>query len=116
MTTSSLDTSTPPKGILTPRLTATSQLGFSVVNLSKINLTKDQISAFDLFTFRNHLVLTLWGKTMIKSIPTGVNKNRFVPLNCRGISLISCVSKAYSALLNNRIVGYCNMLDIFVDE
>ena len=67
--------------------------------------------------FRNCLVPTLWCKAMmIKPIQKGANKDPFVPLNYKVISLISCVSKAYSALLNNNIVGYCNILDICVDE
>ena len=39
-----------------------------------------------------------------------------MPLNYRGISLISGVAKTYSSLLNNRIVHYCNELELFADE
>ena len=39
-----------------------------------------------------------------------------MPLNYRGISLISCISKVYSSILNDRIVKYCNLLGIFPDE
>ena len=58
----------------------------------------------------------LWQKSIIKPIPKGADKNPFVPLNYRGISLISCVSKTYSALLNSRIVNFCNTRGIFPDE
>ena len=39
-----------------------------------------------------------------------------MPLNYRGISLISGVAKTYFSLLNNRIVHYCNELELFADE
>ena len=38
------------------------------------------------------------------------------PLNYRGVSLISCVAKTCSRLLNNRIVYYCNELELFADK
>lgn len=39
-----------------------------------------------------------------------------MPLSYRGISLISCISKVYSSVLNNRIVKFCNNFGIFPDE
>lgn len=66
--------------------------------------------------FHNSIVPSVWGKAIIKPIPKGSDKDPYLPLNYRGISLISCISKVYSAVLNNRIVGYCNQLDIFADE
>ena len=58
----------------------------------------------------------MWQKSIIKPIPKGSGKDPYVPLNYRGISLISCVSKVYSSLLNKRIVNFCNIRGIFPDE
>ena len=55
-------------------------------------------------------------KSYNKPIPKRSNKNPYVPLNYRGISLISSVAKTYFSLLNNRIVHYCNELELFADE
>ena len=38
------------------------------------------------------------------------------PINYRGISLLSCVGKMYSSLLSNRILSYCELCNILVDE
>ena len=68
------------------------------------------------FCFSNSLVPTIWKQAIIKPIPKGTTKDPFVSLNYRGISLISGVAKSYSRFINNRIMGYCNELGIFVDE
>ena len=52
----------------------------------------------------------------ILPIPKSSKKDPYVPLNYRGLSLLSCVAKLYSGILNNRINMYCDMLDIIVDE
>ena len=62
------------------------------------------------------MIPSCWKKAIIKPIPKGSNKDPYVPLNYRGISLISGVAKTYSSLLNNRIVHYCNELELFADE
>ena len=41
------------------------------------------------FCFNNGLVPTIWEQAIIKPIPKGATKDPFVPLNYRGISLIS---------------------------
>ena len=43
-------------------------------------------------------------------------KDPFTPLNYRGISLLSCVSKLYSRVINNKLTAYCNICDILVDD
>ena len=65
--------------------------------------------------FNYSVVPSVWLKGIISPIPKG-NKDPYVPLNYRGISLLSCVSKLYSAFLNKRIVEYCNILELFPDE
>ena len=44
------------------------------------------------------------------------NKDKFNPLNYRGISLLSCVGKLYSALLTSRITKYCEHDNLIADE
>ena len=66
--------------------------------------------------FENGLVLSIWRNAIISPIPKCATKDPFAPLNYRGISLLSCVSKTYSSVLNNRIVKYCNLMEIFPEE
>ena len=66
--------------------------------------------------FENGLVPSIWRNAIISPIPKCATKDPFVPLNYRGISLFSCVSKTYSSILNNRIVKYCNLMGFFPEE
>ena len=66
--------------------------------------------------FENGLVPSIWRNAIIIPIPKCATKDPFVPLDYRGISLLSCVSKAYSSILNNRIMKYCNFMGIFPEE
>ena len=43
---------------------------------------------------------------MITPIPKAATKDKRIPLNYRGISLLSVVSKLYSAVLNNILLNY----------
>ncbi len=58
---------------------------------------------------------SVWLKSIISPVPKSSNKDPHVPLNYRGISLLSCVGKAYSSLLNRHIVSYCEQMDVFND-
>jgi len=66
--------------------------------------------------FQQGLVPSTWLKGIIKPVPKGCEKDPLVPLNYRGITLISCVAKIYSSLLNNRLTQYCNDNDLLADE
>ena len=44
------------------------------------------------------------------------SSDKRVPLNYRGISLLSCISKLYSAFVNNRITSYLDSNDMLSDE
>ena len=66
--------------------------------------------------FENGLVPSIWRNAIIYPIPKCATKDPFIPLNYRGISLLSCVSKTYSSILNNIIVKYCNLMGIFPEE
>ena len=59
---------------------------------------------------------TLWKRCNITPVPKSAMKDPHLPINYRGISLLSCVGKMYSSLLSNRILSYCELCNILVDE
>ena len=59
---------------------------------------------------------SVWLQAIIAPIPKGGNKDPFVPTNYRGISLLSCVCKGYTNILNNRLSSYFETIGILVDE
>ena len=61
-------------------------------------------------------IITFWLRSIIKPIPKGARKDPYIPMNYRGISLISCVGKLYSAVLNDRLVEYLELLNLIADE
>ncbi len=50
---------------------------------------------------------SVWLKAVINPIRKGANKDPLVPLNYRGISLLSCVGKVFSGIINYCAVNYC---------
>ena len=68
------------------------------------------------YCFENSIMPTIWQKAIITPIPKGSDKDPYTPLNYRGISLLSCVSKVYTSILNNRIMKYCEDSNVLVDE
>ena len=55
-------------------------------------------------------------KAMITPIPKGSTKDKRIQLNYRGISLLSVVSKLYSAVINNRVFNYLEDENLLVEE
>ena len=53
---------------------------------------------------------------MISPIPKDSTKDKRIPLNYRGISLLSVVSKLYSAVLNNRFLNYLEDESLLAEE
>ena len=47
--------------------------------------------------FSNNTVPNLWQKAIINPIPKGSGKDPYVPLNYRGISLLSSIGKIYQS-------------------
>ena len=76
------------------------------------------LATWKLFTvyFTNGVVPSVWLKSVVVPIPKSSKKDPFTPLNYRGLSILSCVAKLYSSVLNTRITKYCDMMDIIVDE
>lgn len=66
--------------------------------------------------FDTGLVPSMWLNGIINPIPKGAGKDPYVPLNYRGITLLSCVAKTYTSMLNHRISKYCDTLGLIADE
>ena len=66
--------------------------------------------------FINHVVPNLWAKAIIKPIPKSSDKDPHMPVNYRGISLLSCIGKLYSNILNTRLNEFLESKNIIVDE
>ena len=66
--------------------------------------------------FSNHMNPSNWKKIIISPIPKCPTKDVNIPLNYRGISLISCVAKLFSAIINSKIVMYCENNQLLCDE
>ena len=61
----------------------------------------DIIHVFLQKCFDHNLIPSLWYKAVIKPIPKGGSYDPRVPLNYRGISLLSCMYKLYTRILNS---------------
>ena len=66
--------------------------------------------------FRTGQGPTAWNKSIITPIPKDHSKDQRVPLNYRGIALISTPCKIYCDILNNRMSKYLEENNIIVDE
>ena len=66
--------------------------------------------------FIKSIIPTIWRNAIIVHIPTSASKDPYVPLNYRGICLLSCVYKLFTSLLNLRISDHCEAYDYLVDE
>ena len=66
--------------------------------------------------FSSGRVPSQWGKAIIKPIPKSSLSDPRVPLNYRGISLLSNISKLFSGILNDRLTKYLDSEKILVDE
>ncbi len=68
------------------------------------------------YFFESCILSSVWLKAVINPIPKGPNKDRYIPINYRGISLLSCVGKGFSGIINHCIVDYCESNNIYEDE
>ncbi|XP_049903768.1 uncharacterized protein LOC126392428 [Epinephelus moara] len=66
--------------------------------------------------FQDGIIPSVWNKSRIKPTPKSAKADPRVPLNYRGISLISTVYKLYSGLLNNRLNDFLESRGVMVDE
>ncbi len=66
--------------------------------------------------FDSGLQPSSWSNSVISPIPKSSMKDKFVPLQYRGISLMSCVYKLYSTVLNHRLYAFLDVRDWFDDS
>ncbi|XP_060556851.1 uncharacterized protein LOC132717406 [Ruditapes philippinarum] len=62
------------------------------------------------------IIPSIWRKSIIFPILKDPNTDKRVPLNYRGISLLSCVNKLYTAFINKRVSGYMESNNLMADE
>ena len=65
--------------------------------------------------FKHGVVPTMWYKTIISPI-LKKDKDYLGPINYRGISLMSTISKLFSSILNERIVSFLDTNEILCEE
>ncbi len=66
--------------------------------------------------FQSRIVPSLWLKAIIKPIPKSAMTDARMPLQYRGISLLSTVSKLYTGILNKRLSEFAECQGLFVEE
>lgn len=66
--------------------------------------------------FSSGLTPSCWKQAIIFPIPKSTTNDPKIPINYRGISLLSCISKVYTSLLNERMVKHFEKNNILVDE
>ncbi len=74
------------------------------------------LHAFFQLCFDSGKVPSLWTQCVINPIPKNRTNDPRVPLNYRGISLLSCIYKVYSSILNARLVKHLDDEQILHDE
>ncbi len=67
------------------------------------------------YYFDTGLLPSCWNKAIIKPIPKSRSKDPRIPLNYRGINLLSCIYKAYGCIINRRLTGYFEQNDLLED-
>ena len=80
----------------------------------KFHIIIDVLYALFNLCFDTGILPSIWKMAMIAPIPKDSTKDK--PLNYRGISLLSVVSKLYSAELNNRLLGYLEDERLLAEE
>ena len=83
--------------------------------LKNIGLRELMLSFLN-YCFLNNVIPSTWRSATIAPIPKSASKDPCVPLNYRGISLLSCIYKMYSSVLNLRLTLHCEENSYIVDE
>ena len=91
------------------------------VDLIPNEILKQESMVTILYTFINICFQTKkipssWQRAILSPIPKSSSKDPYVPTNYRGISLLSCIYKLYSGLINARLTKYCEKYNLIVDE
>ena len=92
--------------------------GFDGVFVDVLKNNECKYALYKLFNlcFSYGKVPGCWEKAIITPVPKNSMKDPHVPTEYRGVSLLSHIGKIYSQILNNRVVSYCEEIDLFCDE
>ncbi len=82
----------------------------------KVDTILGALHAFFQLCFDSSKIPSIWTQSVISPIPKNRTSDPRVPLNYRGISLLSCVYKVYSSILNSRLIKFLENNDIIHDE
>jgi len=66
--------------------------------------------------FDTSIIPSVWRKAIICPILKDSTTDPRIPMNYRGISLLSCVSKLYTSFMNMRLTSYLEQNDMLADE
>ena len=74
------------------------------------------LHAFFQLCFDAGYIPSEWTQAIICPIPKSKDSDPRVPLNYRGLSILSCIYKVYSAVLNNRVLQFFEDNNLLHDE
>ncbi len=77
---------------------------------------KQCLLTFFQYYFDTGLLPQCWGQAVIKPIPKSKSNDPRIPLNYRGINLLSCIYKTYSTVMNKRLLSYLENNNLLCDE
>ncbi len=77
---------------------------------------KNCLLTFFQFYFDTGLLPKCWAQAIIKPIPKSKSNDPRIPLNYRGINLLSCIYKTYSTVINKRLLKYLETNKLLCDE
>ena len=66
--------------------------------------------------FDTGIIPCIWRKAIICPILKDPTSDKRIPMNYRGVSLLSCISKLYSAFIDRRLTRYLEDNDLLADE
>ena len=81
----------------------------------KCTAIKDCLKKLFQYYFDTGLLPSCWNKAIIKPIPKSRTKDPRIPLNYRGINLLSCIYKAYGCVINRRLSKYLEENNLLED-
>ncbi len=82
----------------------------------KSDLIRNCLHQFFQYYFDTGLLPSHWLKAVIKPIPKSRTNDPRIPLNYRGVNLLSCIYKTYSCIINKRLSSFLERYHLIEDE
>ena len=95
------------------KATGIDQIPNEILKLPVIHETLKDL--FQLY-FDTGIVPKVWTEAIIKPLPKSPENDPKIPLNYRGISLLSCVGKLYTSILNSRLGKFLENNNLISEE